>query len=733
MRRPRPFRASARTPAAGAGRLAISGALAVVASLTAPAPAFQAGTEPVVNRACLDCHGQTHLGTLRGADRLPLVTGPPPAAGEADAPRPGLVVTPDALAGTAHAELACVDCHRDAGALPHARELTPVSCNETCHETAARDFALSVHANALARGDPQAPRCQTCHGPHQILPRSDRRSSVHPLNAATICGDCHRQHTAPTTNGEDPRDVVAAYLDSVHGRGVSGSGLTMAATCSDCHGHHDSRAAGDPLARTSRAQIPRTCGACHLGVVETYAQSIHGQALAAGHPLAPVCTDCHTGHRITRATVPETHLDIVTECGDCHDREELSGDRRASFYRTYRASYHGQVTKLGSTRAARCSDCHGAHDILPMADPASRLHGENLVRTCRACHPKAGARFVEFAPHADYRDRNHYPVLYAVWMYFVIVMSMAFGFFGLHSLLWFLRSLVDRVRHGPRPRPAPSPHAVRRFTRLNRLNHGLVILTFFGLVITGIPLLFAERRWAEQLASALGGVAAAGIWHRTFAVLLMVNFTLHLYGMIRAARQYPGTWRQWLFGPNTMLPRLKDFRDCAGMFRWFFRGGRQPAFGRWTYWEKFDYWAEIIGSLIIGGSGVLLWFAESLSAFVPGWVFNVAMIVHGYEALLALGFIFTIHFFNAHLRLEKFPVDDVIFTGSLAEAELEHERPEEYEHLVESGMLEKLRVPAAPRWQRRVAIVVGLVAMIVGITLVTLIVLAGLGLLWDHA
>ena len=178
-----------------------------------------------------------------------------------------------------------------------------------------------------------------------------------------------------------------------------------------------------------------------------------------------------------------------------------------------------------------------------------------------------------------------------------------------------------------------------------------------------------------------------------------------------------------------MLPRWKDVTDCFGMWKWFFVGGRKPKFDRWTYWEKFDYVAEVGGSAIIGLSGLLLWFPLLFSKVLPGWWFNIATIVHGYEALLAIGFIFTIHFFNAHLRLEKFPVDDVMFTGRLPEEEFKDERGAEYERLQATGELDKLRVPPAPKWYRTVAICAGIVAMVIGTTLVVLIVLAGLGLI----
>jgi hypothetical protein len=107
----------------------------------------------------------------------------------------------------------------------------------------------------------------------------------------------------------------------------------------------------------------------------------------------------------------------------------------------------------------------------------------------------------------------------------------------------------------------------------------------------------------------------------------------------------------------------------------------------------------------------------------------VATLVHGHEALLAIGYIFTIHFFNAHLRMEKFPVDNVIFTGRVSEEEFKHERGQEYARLAQTGALEPLRTKPPSRWFRRFALVVAVVAVSVGGTLVTLIILVSLGLI----
>lgn len=678
----------------------------------------------------MNCHGQGRIGLLSPADRLLMVApATEPASRPADlqpAPgaRPKLFVQENALASSSHARIACVGCHKDAQTLPHPQKLGPPDCNSACHAKASSNFLQSAHATAAAKGDPKAPACWTCHGAHDVLPKRNRQSRTYPLNIIKVCGDCHEKHITPAS-GHDGKKHISNYMESIHGRAIVQAGLVVAATCADCHGSHLVLPSKDPRSPVYRESVAGTCGQCHVGVSETYKDSIHGQQVAKGDAKAPVCTDCHTAHAITRTNMPNFLLDIVQECGQCHDQPPPGSTRKLSLYDTYRMSYHGQANKLGSARGARCSDCHGAHDIRKLSDPDSRLFGANRVATCRHCHPEATEKFAQFDPHADFRDAQRSPLLHAVWLYFMIMMSFAFGFFGLHSLLWFARSLIERIKHGPPPKRLHiAGYAIKRFNRVDRINHFFVIVSFFGLTLTGLPLLYADQAWAKSLAAMLGGVGSAGLLHRACAIILILNFVVHFVGIARRIRKY--TFRGLVFGPATMLPRMKDVKDCFGMFRYFFKGGKIPAFDRWTYWEKFDYMAEVFGSGIIGLTGLVLWDPGFFAKILPGWAYNVSHLIHGYEALLAIGFIFTMHFFNAHLRLEKFPVDDVIFTGKLTEEEFKHERAAEYERLLASGELENLRVQPPKRWWRIVAICIGVVAMAIGTSLVVLIILAGL-------
>jgi cytochrome b subunit of formate dehydrogenase len=260
---------------------------------------------------------------------------------------------------------------------------------------------------------------------------------------------------------------------------------------------------------------------------------------------------------------------------------------------------------------------------------------------------------------------------------------------------------------------------LRRFGPFERRLHGFLMLSFLGLAATGMPLYFSASPWAVWLSRAMGGYAVTGVLHRFFAIIMIAVFLLHLGRILHrvlVGKDYSVFW-----GPESMVPQPRDGRDIVQHFKWFVGKAPRPHFERYTYWEKFDYWAVFWGMAIIGGSGFLLWFPETFSRVLPGWVFNIALLVHGEEALLAVMFIFTIHFFNGHLRPEKFPMDMVIFTGTVSEAELKHERPGEYERIVRTGEIERLVEPPPSRETWTMGRIVGTTAVLIGLTLVVLI------------
>jgi Doubled CXXCH motif (Paired_CXXCH_1) len=326
-----------------------------------------------------------------------------------------------------HGSLACTGCHNTIRGFPHPENPGKVNCG-ACHSDAQAALAGSVHA-AVA---PQP--CLSCHGdPHAILPPSDAKSTVYPLNLPRTCGSCHGNAKLAQQYGLP--EVYSLYIDSIHGFALTKEGLLVAASCSSCHGSHHILPHTNPQSRTYRSNIPATCGNCHAGPKNAFLAGIHGKLLEAGSPGAPVCTNCHTAHQITNVQTASFQMRVTSTCGGCHVEQAT----------TYRDTFHGQVSELGYREVAHCWDCHGFHDILPPSNPQSTVAKANLITTCGKCHAGANASFVAYQPHADPSDKAAYPALHyaAVFMNFLLVSVL--GFFLLHSILWFIRS-----KFGPR-------------------------------------------------------------------------------------------------------------------------------------------------------------------------------------------------------------------------------------------------------------------------------------------
>jgi cytochrome b subunit of formate dehydrogenase len=263
---------------------------------------------------------------------------------------------------------------------------------------------------------------------------------------------------------------------------------------------------------------------------------------------------------------------------------------------------------------------------------------------------------------------------------------------------------------------------VQRFTIFPRFLHFLVIISFLTLAVTGMALKFASQRWAEIIAEIFGTFETLGTLHRFMAVVTFTYFGLNFVLMYQNYKKSEKSLSEFLFGPNTLIPMPIDGLELIQTFKWFFGLGQQPRYGRWTYWEKFDFMAVFWGVAVIGGTGLTLWFPEQFTLVIPGYWINIATIIHSDEALLASGFIFTIHFFNTHLRPEKFPMDPVIFTGVMPLDELKHERPREYEQLVTEGKLDEIKCEPPPHWFFVSAHVFGITALLIGLALIVSII-----------
>jgi len=263
-----------------------------------------------------------------------------------------------------------------------------------------------------------------------------------------------------------------------------------------------------------------------------------------------------------------------------------------------------------------------------------------------------------------------------------------------------------------------------RFSRLNRVLHVVMIVSFLSLALTGMSLKFSYTQWAVVLSHMFGGFESAGYVHRLAATVMIIMFIIHIVDLFRRKNREFGTWKAMLTGPHSMVFNAKDLADFIGNMKWFVGKGPRPQYGRWTYWEKFDYIAVFWGMTVIGSTGLMLWFPEIFTLVLPGWLINVATIIHSDEALLATGFIFTVHFFNTHLRPEKFPMDTVVFTGRMDVEELMDDKPAEYNELVRNGTLQENLAPAYPPIVERVIRAFGWTAVTIGICVVVMIIYA---------
>jgi thiosulfate reductase cytochrome b subunit len=614
-----------------------------------------------------------------------------------------------------HGNNGCISCHQDIDEIPHEERLKPVYCNN-CHSGVYNIYVKSIHGREFIKGDKDVATCHNCHGDHYIKLVKEPESMVYPLNLPLTCGKCHGNEKLAKKHNIPIPDAYQKYLKSVHGKGLLKSGLILvSATCNDCHGTHDIKSIDNPQSTLFRPNVPSTCGKCHVGVVKEYKESIHGVLLAKGNKSVPVCTDCHATHEIKRTDKPEFKLDIIRECGGCH-KESME---------TYRETYHGQVTSLGYTSVARCSDCHGYHNILPKSDPRSMISKNNIINTCKKCHEKTNNNFVKYMPHANHKDRKKYPILYYTWLFMTFLIIGVFAFFGVHTLIWLPKSLIHRFQHiGGRREEGEYYWRINYF---HRIMHGFVIVSFLGLSLTGLPLKFSNSEWAITLSKFMGGFETAGFIHRLCGAITIFYFISHICFLIWFfTKKLDKPIIEFLFGPESMIPTFKDIKDIWTHFKWFIGKEQKPKWDRWTYWEKFDYWAVFWGVAVIGGSGIILWFKSFFSRLLPGWMFNMAFLIHSEEALLATAFIFIVHFFNTHLRPEKFPLDPVIFTGRLSGWEFSHERPSEYERLLKENRLESISAPPPPLWLRNFARIVGFGALGVGVILLIFMVITGI-------
>lgn len=619
--------------------------------------------ETFSNKQCLSCHDKQNVAKkpiYKGDSIIPVDVGH--------------------LGNSVHVNIPCIKCHADISPrLERPCETAEwVDCSN-CHIEVANEYFQSGHGKSYLAKNEDAPYCTHCHGTHQTKSKNDENSSTFRSAVPNLCGECHRKDGTANKHADLKEvDAFADYSTSIHGRGLMEKGLIVSAICTDCHTTHREMRETDTLSSINRKNISQTCAKCHKSIYDEYLRSDHSLLNDTEKLKYPVCNDCHSSHEISEIDKDQFMFEVTVQCGTCH--KKLS--------ETYKDTYHGKAYMLGDMQAARCSDCHGSHNIYKVENPYSQLSYKNIVNTCKKCHANANLEFTGYLTHATHNDND--VLFWSFWIMTTLLISV-FAFFGIHTLMWLPMSLKMR-KHVKHELPVGPAKYYRRFNFRQRFTHLLVIISFLTLALTGMTLKFAHMEWASWVANLLGGVKASGNLHRFAAIITFGYFIYHLTTLFQQRAKEGVTWKNFIFGKHTLMFNKQDVKDLGASLKWFIGKGPRPEFGRFTYYEKFDYMAVFWGVAVIGFSGLILWFPEFFTLFFPGWAINVAQIIHSDEALLATGFIFTIHFFNTHLRPEAFPMDTVIFTGYIPLEAYKKDRPREYQDLVESGKLDEMVV-----------------------------------------
>lgn len=544
-------------------------------------------------------------------------------------------------------------------------------------------FLLPVHADEILEDSVhQGFACQVCH---------ENSEGDGPAD----CTKCHDHE-------------VDAYKTGIHAR-KNKQGETNA-SCSDCHGDHDISPVSEADSDVNRSKISETCGQCHPREKKEYMASIHAEVFEDDPDSAPDCLACHGYHKIESVKKSQFILKTTNTCGSCH-QDSLD---------TYKDSLHGQIVTLQGGTGATCWACHSSHDIVEPTDPASPLSKNKEADACRKCHSTVTPSFLSYWPHSSVHDKNNYPVLYYIYHMMKILFFLVMVTATIHTLAW-MRGFPNIIKTRIEKARGRRYVFYLRFPTWHRLTHFILFISVIGLAISGLPLRYSTTAWARKLIEFIGGFKNIDLLHKSMAALLFLAVLLHAYYLINLIRQkgFRGFF-QFLFSPDSLLPEVQDFKEAWAEFRCFLKGTCEPKRDKWSYWEKFDYWAVFWGMIVIGGSGLMLAFPEITTRFVPGWVLNVALIFHSEEALLAIFFLFIFHFFHAHLRPMKFPIDETIFTGRISEEDYFNERQLEVARKSPEE-LEKMQVQPPNFFFRLAVYIVSFIAVDIGLILIACI------------
>jgi cytochrome b subunit of formate dehydrogenase len=683
---------------------------------------------------CLMCHSDTSLSMEREGKNI------------------SIFADRSILHRSVHSKFVCVACHTgfDPQNVPHKAKITPVNCLQ-CHSDAPakHPFHAAVMKNAASQSALLL-QCKQCHGTHAVAAMKNTNASLQSRNVIELCGACHaveKERYLNSVHGKasaggiaaapdcvschqnkitglagtkdsvaikiaqeklclschlDNPDVrshiglsagfIAAYEKSVHGSALL-KGNASAANCVNCHGSHSIQRSDAASSSVNRNNIPLTCAKCHAGIKREYDGSIHAQSAASGNKDAPVCTNCHGEHNILAPSNPDSRVAAqnVSQqvCSPCHssvllsEKYGIASDR----FKTYSSSFHGLAVRAGNVAVANCASCHGAHNIKPSFDSTSSVNKANLVKTCGKCHPGANDRFTIGSIHITAAQKEE-PLIYWVTLFYVTMIASVIGGMFLHNLLDFYRKSKRRllIRRGLESEEHFGHALYVRMTLSERIQHASLMVSFFTLVFTGFMLRYPDAFWVVSLRSLSENVfMLRGLIHRIAAAAMVSVSLYHCFYVFFTERG-----KQLI---RDLLPAMQDFTDAGEVLKYNFGFSKiKPKLGRFSYIEKSEYWALVWGVVVMGITGIILWFDNTFMGLLTKLGWDIARIIHFYEAWLAFLAILIWHIYYVIFNPDIYPMNLAWIKGTITETEMGEEHLRELEQLKRRKLIDEAAV-----------------------------------------
>lgn len=596
--------------------------------------------------------------------------------------------------------------------------------------------------------------CLQCHGDKSLTTKNSQGQTIslyvdsavleHSVHGGFGCQDCHTgitslphaQHLPPVDCGSCHTDVAAVY--NRHGLRKETPGQLMP-DCPDCHGTHDILAPANKDSKVNPVNLPATCGRCHedpsivgqyhipmTRPVQVFETSVHSRLVDHNRRLAATCIDCHsregTAHMIWAPIFPQSsiyHFNIPKTCGRCHSKVQ----------KDYEQGIHGQVAAMGEADAPVCTDCHSAHEILPVTDPRSPvsptnvsmtvcapcheerriniqyglaagvieswLHsyhglkstdGDPRVANCSSCHrthfilPRTDPRSSVAAANVQKTCARCHPSITAQLAstpihetrgIYLNVTARTFRNIYIVAIFVIIGAMAMHwlIDLSKRIRNLNRGPQIVRMQRNELWQHTLLMVTFAVLAATGFAFHYSGAWWAKLLFGWPGGFIVRRTTHRVAAVLFVMTAFWHVVYLTRPQG------RRFM---KDIFPKRKDFIQFFQTMGYDLGLRKEPPrVGRFSYIEKAEYWALVWGTVVMCLTGFSLWFGAITAKMLHIGFLGVMLVIHFYEAILASLAVLIWHLYSTIFNPPVYPNNPSWYTGRMPEQMYRAEHPDD--------------------------------------------------------